>query len=120
MLNYEDLRKFIGSNSQKSEFNICSFVDQLVQCLDAQVTLIDNSGFIIYNREKARDKLTKSEGKDFEMANNVIYTKTLYNMVPIWVRGHALGALVVDKQQLTFLERELLELASGIISINMR
>lgn len=128
MLTYDDLHNFIINNINPKHFSLRESIDMLARFLNAHVTLIDNAGLIIYQKHIGSSKTiydhssnsTPSSSKASSKVLDIVYTRPLKNIVPIWVKGHSLGALIVEKENLSLLEKSLLEIASGIISIHMR
>ena len=122
MFTYDDLRTFITSFADPANFDLRTCIDSLAKSLEAHVTLIDNSGFIIYRKTVAIPGSPEDVCAPllYRVTADLVYKKRLQNVVNIWVNGRSLGAIVVEKKILSPTERILLEIASGIISVNMQ
>lgn len=106
MLKYNDLRTFLAKNSDPSKFNLLCTLDSLSLYLDSHITLIDNTGSILYGK------------RHIERANNS--SKTIYTTnISLSIKGQNDAILKIQKKKLTQTERIIVEMISGIISVRM-
>lgn len=107
MLKYNDLRAFLAKNSDPAKFNLLYTLDVLSLYLNSHITLIDNSGSILYG--KRHIKAAKDSSENIYSSNFSLSIKSQNDAI-----------LKVQKKKLSQTERIIIEMVSGIISVRMR
>ena len=105
MVKHNYLRNFLAQNNDPAHFTLFHILDNLAAYLEANTTLIDNSGSIIYEKNNINEKQTK------DLTNSYKF--------PLSSMGEEFAVLTIKKAKLTQLDNVLVEIASGLISIRM-
>lgn len=105
MIKHSDLRNFLAQNNDPAKFTLFNLLENLATYLEANTTLIDNSGSIIFEKNSIIDKPTKSflNSYKFSVSSN----------------GKKFAELNIKKAKLTQLDTVLVEIASGLISLHI-
>lgn len=106
MLKYNDLRAFLAKNSDPAKFNLLCILDSLSLYLDSHITLIDNTGSILYGK------------RHIENAKNTLQPLYTTN-IPLSIKSPNDAILKIQKKKLSQTERVIIEMVSGLISVRM-
>lgn len=105
MLKLNDLRTFLAENNDPAKFNLWHTLDSLAIYLEAHITLIDNSGSILY--EKANNG-----------SHELTQQPATSTKISLSINKENDTILTIEKQELTQLDQVLLEMVLGLISLH--
>lgn len=106
MFNRNDLRIFLTQNNDPASFNLWQTLTTLSYYLNARVTLIDNSGSILFVNDNTNSR--KNE-------NTIQATKR----ISVSTKGNKTALLTIEKTKFSQLENVLIEMVSGIINTHV-
>ena len=102
MLTTNSMRLFLKSISQQTNFSPAEYLESLAVYLKVHITLVDNSGCILFQSKLKLPNLQKHVQR-----------------IPILHAGQTWGAMLVDKETPTELEQALLEMFATLISLHL-